>query len=65
MTTPVSLGKTERTVADLREKLQDLPADYVVVLEGCDCYGTWNGEIEVHKAERKNERNAVLLTRDH
>lgn len=37
------------TVSELIEKLKTLPGNYGVVLEGCDCVGEWNGEIDTHE----------------
>lgn len=33
------------TVADLMVKLSKLDPNAIVVLEGCDCEGEWNGEM--------------------
>lgn len=48
--------KPRNTVKDLRRALRGLPDDAVVVLEGCDCYGNWNGETQ-------RQTGAVLLCR--
>jgi hypothetical protein len=57
------------TVSDLIKKLTELPADYSdynVKLEGCDCYGDWNGEISFsYDDDDEDEEKYVLLKRTH
>ena len=61
------------TVKDLIERLSVLPPDGIVVLEGCDCEGEWNGAIEVkdwdHIVPSPNSKEYdakfVLLKRGH
>lgn len=33
------------TVSELISRLRSFPADAEVILEGCDCYGWWNGHM--------------------
>ncbi len=35
-----------KTVKELIEELQKLDSTKIVVLQGCDCEGQWNGHIE-------------------
>lgn len=37
---------TTGTVRDLIAKLLTYNPDAIVILEGCDCVGDWNGEVE-------------------
>ncbi len=51
------MEKKQLTVAELIELLQQEPPDYLVVLEGCDCYGnaggvTRNGTFEIVEINR-------------
>lgn len=34
------------TVKELKEALKDVDEKLKVILEGCDCFGSWNGKIE-------------------
>ena len=35
----------EYTVKQLKKALEGIEENKLVVLEGCDCYGDWNGKI--------------------
>ncbi len=39
------MDRRPHTIAELLESLASLPSDTEVVVEGCDCYGTWNGKL--------------------
>lgn len=50
-------------ISELIKKLEEIEdKDRKVVLEGCDCTGEWNGEIEEY--ESKWSGKCLLLKRD-
>lgn len=53
--------RTPHTVAELLAKLAGVPPDSEVVLEGCDCYGDWNGEFRTEVGQ--NGQGAVVICR--
>lgn len=45
------------TIKQLKEMIKDLPDKTIIMLEGCDCVGDWNGKITESDGE-------ILLGRD-
>jgi hypothetical protein len=55
-----SEGRIMITVKELKELIKNLPEDYPVLTEGCDCEGPCNG-IELKMID---DKSYVVITRD-
>lgn len=58
------IGTVEELIAIL-EKIED--KNIPVVLEGCDCYGSWSGNLEVEQSEHNTygSNQYLLLKRNY
>lgn len=48
-----------KTIKELIDKLKEIDETKYVILEGCDCWGNWDGEITVEK-----DKNYIVITRE-
>ena len=51
------------TVAQLIAKLRQQPPDAEVILEGCDCYGWWNGDMNT-EVDQTGAKSLVIRRYD-